>query len=153
MIEVHEGSCGTHACGSMLAKKIMRTGYCWLTMKTDCIQYTKKCHECQIYADLIKAPPTPLFNMTAPWPFSMWGIDVIGLIHLKASKGHQFILVAFDYFTKWVEAASYASVTSQAVAKFLQKEIICCYGQSEAIVTDNGSNLNNRLMSTLCETY
>ncbi|KAI5400400.1 hypothetical protein KIW84_065332 [Lathyrus oleraceus] len=45
----------------------------------------------------------------------MWGIDMIGMIEPKASNGHHFILVAIDYFTKWVEAASYANVTKQIV--------------------------------------
>ena len=35
---------------------------------------------------------------------------MIGMIEPKASNGHRFILVAIDYFTKWVEAASYANV-------------------------------------------
>ncbi|PKI72163.1 hypothetical protein CRG98_007432 [Punica granatum] len=33
----------------------------------------------------------------------MWGIDVIGPINPKASNGHQFILVAIDYFTKIID--------------------------------------------------
>ena len=37
--------------------------------------------------------------------------NVIGAIEAKASNRRRFILVAIDYFTKWVEAASYASVT------------------------------------------
>ncbi|XP_070050836.1 uncharacterized protein [Nicotiana tomentosiformis] len=35
------------------------------------------------------------------------GIDVIGPIEPAASNGNRFILVAIDYFTKWVEAVSY----------------------------------------------
>ena len=34
--------------------------------------------------------------MTSPWPFSVWGIDVIGRIALKASNGHEYILMAID---------------------------------------------------------
>ena len=41
---------------------------------------------------------------------SVWGIDVIGKISPKSSSGHEFILVAIDYFTKWVEATSYAKL-------------------------------------------
>ena len=52
-------------------------------------------------------PPMPLHTMTSPWPFSTWRIDIIGKIHPIATNGHEFILVAIDYFTKWVEAASY----------------------------------------------
>ena len=65
----------------------------------------------KFYGDKINAPPKPLFNMTSPWSFDMWGLDVIRSINPKASNGHRFILVAIDYFTKWVEANSYAHVT------------------------------------------
>ena len=65
----------------------------------------------EVHSDKVNAPPTPLFNLASPWPFAMWGIDVIGLVNLKASNGHRFILVAIDYFTKWVEASSYAHAT------------------------------------------
>jgi len=41
----------------------------------------------------------------------IWGMDVIGLVILKASIGYEYILVAIDYFTKWVETTSYKSVT------------------------------------------
>ncbi|KAG8481593.1 hypothetical protein CXB51_026544 [Gossypium anomalum] len=44
--EVHEGVCGTHANGFMMARPIMRFGYYWATMEGDCINYAKKCHKC-----------------------------------------------------------------------------------------------------------
>ena len=61
-------------------------------------------------------PTMPLHIMISPWPFSIWGIDIIGKIHSTASSGHEFILVAIDYFTKWVEAASYKVINSKKVA-------------------------------------
>ena len=36
MREVHARVCGPHMGGHMLTRKIMRTGYFWLTMETDC---------------------------------------------------------------------------------------------------------------------
>nr|CAN79098.1 hypothetical protein VITISV_035490 [Vitis vinifera] len=42
----------------------------------------------------------------------VWGISIIGKISPKSSSGHEFILVVINYFTKWVEAASYARLTS-----------------------------------------
>jgi transposase InsO family protein len=151
--EIHEGSFGTHMNGHALARKILRAGYYWLTMETDCLNHVRKCHKCQIYADRIHVSPTPLNVLTSPWPFSMWGIDMIGMIEPKASNGHRFILVAIDYFTKWVEAASYANVTRQVVAQFIKKEIICRYGVPNKIITDNGSNLNNQTMRELCKNF
>ncbi|XP_057948179.1 uncharacterized protein LOC131143826 [Malania oleifera] len=46
MKEVHEGVCGTHAGGHLLTWKILRSGYYWMTMERDCIEYARKCHKC-----------------------------------------------------------------------------------------------------------
>ena len=153
MHEVHEGSFGTHPNGHTMAKKMLRAGYYWLTMESDCYKHARKCHKCQIYADKIHLPPTSLNVLSSPWPFSMWGIDMIGRIEPKASNGHRFILVAIDYFTKWVEAASYANVTKQVVVRFIKNHIICRYGVPNKIITDNGTNLNNKMMKDLCDEF
>jgi len=151
--EVHEGSFGTHMNGHSMARKILRTGYFWLTMENDCYIHVRKCLKCQKYADNINVSPTALNVLSAPWPFFMWGIDVIGAIEPKASNGHRFILVAIDYFTKWVKAVSYANVTRKVVAKFIKREIICRYGLPSKIITDNATNLNNKVISELCEEF
>ncbi|XP_069152001.1 uncharacterized protein [Solanum lycopersicum] len=54
-----------------------------------------------------------------------WGMDVIGMVDLAASNGHRFILVAIDYFTNWVEEASYKSVTKKVVVDFVCNNQIC----------------------------
>ncbi|XP_024634522.1 uncharacterized protein [Medicago truncatula] len=153
MHEIHEGSFGTHSCGHAMAKKILRAGYYWITMHADCYNHAKRCHKCQIYADKIHIPPSMLNVISSPWPFSMWGIDMIGRIEPKASNGHRFILVAIDYFTKWVEAASYANVTKQVVVRFIKNNIISRYGVPNRIITDNGTNLNNNMMKELCDDF
>ncbi|XP_039688639.1 uncharacterized protein [Medicago truncatula] len=106
-------------------------------MHADCHHYAKKCHKCQIYADKIHVPPSMLNVISSPWPFSMWGIDMIGRIEPEASNGHRFILVAIDDFTKWVEAASFANVTKQVVVRFIKNNIICRYGVPNKIITNN----------------
>ena len=45
MEEVHQGICGPHISGKMLAKKILRMGYYWNRMETDCIM------QCNILLD------------------------------------------------------------------------------------------------------
>ena len=83
----------------------------------------------------------------------MWGMDVIGPITPKASNGHHFIFVVIDYFTKWVEAASYASVTKAVVARFVKREIICRYGLPERIISNNGLNLYNDMVTEVCTRF
>ena len=80
-------------------------------------------------------------------------MDVIGPIIPKASNGHRFIFVVIDYFTKWVEAVSYASVTKSVVARFIKREIICRYGLPERIISDNGLNLNNDMVTEVCTRF
>jgi len=119
-------------------------------MENDCFIHVRKCHKCQAFADNVNAPPVPLNVLAAPWPFSMWGIDAIAAIEPKASNGHRFTLVAIDYFTKWVKATLYTSVTRSVVVRFIKKEIICRYGLPRKISTDNASNLNNKMMKEMC---
>uniref|UniRef100_A0A2N9FJG1 Integrase catalytic domain-containing protein n=1 Tax=Fagus sylvatica TaxID=28930 RepID=A0A2N9FJG1_FAGSY len=96
--EMHAGLMGAHANGPFLARKIMRAGYYWLTMERDCIRHVQTCHKCQMYQNSKNAPPQYLHTMASPWPFSAWGMDVIGAITPKASNGHEFILVGHRLF-------------------------------------------------------
>ncbi|XP_070010051.1 uncharacterized protein [Nicotiana sylvestris] len=83
---------------------------------------------CQVHGDLIHAPPSELHPTSAPWPFVAWGMDIIRPIELKASNGHRFILVAIDYFTKWVETVTFKAVTKKTVVDFVHSNIICHFG-------------------------
>ncbi|XP_057443790.1 uncharacterized protein LOC130735939 [Lotus japonicus] len=78
MVEVHEGVCSSHIGGRSLAVKVLRAGFYWPTMKKDCLEYVKKCEKCQVFSDLHKASPEELTTMMAPWPFAMWGTDILG---------------------------------------------------------------------------
>jgi len=78
---------------------------------------------------------------------TIWGINMIGLINPKASNGHRFILVAIDYFTKWVEVCSYANVTQKVVKRFIKRNLICRYGLPEKIVADNAQNFNGKTIA------
>ncbi|XP_027166374.1 uncharacterized protein LOC113766376 [Coffea eugenioides] len=151
MKEVHSGVCGSHMNEHLLAKKFMRTGYFWLTMEHDCVEFVRKYIKCQIHANIIHALPSELHSMTALWPYSMGGMDVIGVIDPPTSNGYRFILVAIEYFTKWVESTSYKSVTKKIVSEFLRNHIICHFGMSETLVTDNARNLNNDMVDELCQ--
>ena len=69
-----------------------------------------------------------------------WRIDVIDAIHPAASNVHHFILVVIDYFTKWVEAASYKTITAATTEKFIKNNLIARYGVPHTLISDNGSN-------------
>ena len=90
-----------------------------------------------------------LHALTSPWPFLVWGIDIIGKILSKSSNGHEFILVAIDYFTKWVEAASYARLISCGVTSFIKSHIICRYGIFHEFISNRGVQFKAKVDSLL----
>ncbi|RVW60154.1 Transposon Ty3-I Gag-Pol polyprotein [Vitis vinifera] len=91
MREVHAGVCGPHMGGYMLARKIMRTGYFWLTMETDCCQFVQRCPR---VSDTRRSHSRAALR-AARTDFTMaifrLGIDIIGKISPKSSSGHEFI--------------------------------------------------------------
>ena len=117
-----------------------------MTIQNDCCKFVQKCYKCQVHGDLIRVPPHELNAMSSPWPFVDWVMDVISLIEPIASYGHRFSLVSIDYFTKWVEAASYKSVTKKVVDDFVRNNLIYRFRVPESIITDNGANQNCHLM-------
>ena len=76
----------------------------WSTILKDCITYYKGCQQYHKYASIQRIPVVELQSIVKSWPFRGWAMDLIGKIHPISSKGYNFILVAIDYFTKWVEA-------------------------------------------------
>ncbi|XP_020207291.1 uncharacterized protein LOC109792305 [Cajanus cajan] len=64
------------------------------------------------------------------------------------AKGQcKFLLVAIDYFTKWIEAEPLAMITASMVQKFLWKNIVTCFDISHAIVTDNGPQFTDHKLN------
>ncbi|XP_015164200.1 uncharacterized protein K02A2.6-like [Solanum tuberosum] len=151
--EIHAGTCGPHMNGFTLAMKILSARYFLMTKGRDSIRYVQKCHQCQVHGDFIRVPPNELNVMGSPWSFAAWGMDVVGPIEPPASNGHCFILVAIDYFTKWVKASTYKAVTKKMVAHFVRNNIVCRFGIPESIITDNATNLNSDVMEETCERF
>jgi hypothetical protein len=79
-----------------------------------------------------------------PWPFRGWAIDLISQIYPPSSKGHKFILVATDYFTKWVEAIPLRRVTSASMIDFVKEYIVYRFGIPQTITTDHGTMFTSR---------
>nr|CAE01897.2 OSJNBa0059D20.1 [Oryza sativa Japonica Group]CAE03842.1 OSJNBb0013J13.19 [Oryza sativa Japonica Group] len=134
--EVHEGICGTHQSAHKMKWLLRRAGYFWPTMLEDCFRYYKGGQDCQKFGAIQRAPASAMNPIIKPWPFRGWGIDMIGMINPPSSKGHKFILVATDYFTKWVEAIPLKKVDSGDAIQFVQEHIIYRFGIP--LTTDQG---------------
>ena len=111
-------------------------------MKQDIENYVKRCDRCQRYTPIPRMPSEVLNPITSPWPFALWGMDIVGPLPIAATQ-KKFLLVVTDYFSKWVKAEVYASIKDKDVSKFIWKNIVCRFGILQAIVVDNVPQFDN----------
>ena len=76
--------------------------------------------------------------------FDCWGIDFVGPFPL--SFGNEYILVAVDYVSKWVEVVAAPQNDAKTVVKFLKKDIFAWFGVPRILISDGGTHFcNNQL--------
>ncbi|RVW93594.1 Pol polyprotein [Vitis vinifera] len=149
MSELYEDICGNHSGGRTLAYQTHSQGYYWPTMKKYTKVYATKCDKCQRYAPVPHMPAKTLNLVTSPLPFTQWGMDIVRPLPITAAQ-KKFLLVATDYFSKWVEAEAYASIKDKDVTKFIWKNIACRFGIPQTIIADNGPQFDNSTFKTFC---
>lgn len=67
-----------------------------------------------------------------------WGLDLIRENNPNSLVGHKWIIIATDYFTKWIEEMPLRSYTSHTIISFIKDNIIYRYGIPRKLVNDNG---------------
>jgi hypothetical protein len=69
------------------------------------------------------------------------GLDLLG--PLPPAQGNlSYVVVAVEYFSKWIEAKPLATITSVTVQKFFWQNIVCRFGIPKAITVDNGTRFD-----------
>ena len=112
-------------------------------MQVDVVELVKKCNKCQRFKNVQRLPAERLTTITSPWPFAQWEIDIIS--PLPQGKGQvKFLLIAIDYFTKWVEVEALATITEARIRSFVWKNIICRFGIPRKIISNNGQQFDNQ---------
>ena len=116
------------------------------------------------HANVQHIPASELYLIVKPRPFHGQALDIICQVNPPSSKGHKFILVAVNYFTKWVEAKALKEVTQNEVINFVEEQILQRFGIPESLTTDQGTmfigrkvveyaNLRNIKLITLTPYY
>jgi transposase InsO family protein len=66
---------------------------------------------------------------------------------------NKYIIVAIDYFMKWVETKVVKVDNAEEVAIFIYEDIICRYGCPQRILSDRGSHFNNKMIEELMKNF
>ena len=118
-------------------------------MRNDAAEYVRKCEQCQKHAHLIHQSAGHLNPISSPWPFTQWGLDILGPFPL-ATSNRWFVLVAVDYFTKWAEVEAVANIWDIDVKKFVWKNIVTRFGVPNTLISDNGLQFDSRAFRNFC---
>ena len=125
----HEGMGGGHIGSEATAKKILLQGLWWPTLFRDVHRIVKTCDVCQRMGRPNKNEMMPLNPVLSETVFEKWGIDFVGPISPAAkSTQARYIIVATDYFSKWVEARAVREANARNTAKFIYEQIITRFG-------------------------
>ena len=87
--------------------------------------------------------------MLSPWPFTQWGLDIIGPLP-RALGNKKFLIVATDYFTKWIETEPLSHIRDMDAKRFLWKSVISRFGIPWAVISNNGTQFESKLFKGFC---
>jgi IS30 family transposase len=71
---------------------------------------------------------------------------------LPPTQGNlKYVVVAVEYFSKWIEAKPLATITLVMVQKFFWQNIVCRFGVPKAITVDNGTQFDAETFKDFCD--
>ena len=147
----HSSPYGGHFGANRTATKVLQSGFYWPTLFKDAHRTVATCDRCQRTGNISRRHEGPLTNILEVELFDVWGIDFMG--PFSSSFSNQFILVAVNYVSKWVEAAAFPTNDSRVVVKFLRKNIFTRFGVLKVIVSDGGRHFCNQQLQSVLAKY
>jgi ribonuclease HI len=110
MKEIHTGLCGSHIGARPLLGKVFRQGFYWPKAASDTAELVQKCENCQKCVRDQKQPSSLTQLIQPTWPLQRWGLDLLG--PLPPAQGNlRYVVVAIEYFSKWIETKPLATIT------------------------------------------
>jgi hypothetical protein len=127
---------------STLMQKFWQSGLFWPTMYEDTKNFIQRCVSCQKHGNINTRDAMPLTNNLQIELFDVWGIDYMGPF-LK-SNNYEYILVAIDYVSKWVEAMPCKNADARHSKKMFEEIIFPRFGMPRMVISDGGTHFTNR---------
>jgi hypothetical protein len=110
----------------------------WPTMYEDTKDFIRRCGACQRNGNINSRDAMPLTNNLQIELFDVWGIYYMG--PFPKSKNCEYILVAVDYVSKWVEAMPCRAADSRSSKRMFEEIIFPRFGVPRMVISDRGSH-------------
>nr|GEZ09138.1 reverse transcriptase domain-containing protein [Tanacetum cinerariifolium] len=122
------------------AKKVFDSSFYWPTIYRNANDLVKSCDACQRQGKILQRDEMPQNSIQVCKIFDVWGIDFMG--PFSSSRGNKYILLAVDYWLKWVKAKALSTNDARVVCKFL-KSLFARFGTPRAIISNRGTHFSN----------
>ena len=84
------------------------------------------------------------------WLFDQWMIDFLNPFPIVPSQLKSLIM-AINYFTKWIDTEPLITITTQNIQKFILKHIICQFEIPNVLILDNRTQFCTNNFREYCE--
>nr|CAD39877.2 OSJNBb0058J09.16 [Oryza sativa Japonica Group] len=132
----HASPYGGHYGAFRTQAKIWQSGFFWPTMYEDSKEFIRRCTSCQRQGGITARDAMPLTYNLQVEIFDVWGIDFMG--PFPKSRNCEYILVAVDYVSKWVEAMPCSAADARHAKKMFTETIFPRFGTRRMVISDRG---------------
>ena len=112
----HSSTCRGNFATRKTADKILHSGFYWPSIFKDARRFYTECLLCQAALNISKRDEIPMWPILEVEIFDLWGIDFMG--PFPPSDGKEYILVAVDYVSKWLEAIWWRIISKTWTQRF-----------------------------------
>ncbi|XP_074299097.1 uncharacterized protein LOC141630126 [Silene latifolia] len=147
----HDMPSGGHGSSRKTAARVLQYGFFWPSLFHDVATYVKGCDKCQRSGNISRRHEMPMNYMLEVELFDVWGIDY--QCPFPSSNGYEYILVAVDYVSKWVEAIPTKTCDAKSVTKLMETIIFSRFGVPRIVISDRGTHFRERTLDALLKKH
>lgn len=136
-----------------IKKTLARVGaeYYWPKWRKDVKNYVRSCAKCQKYKVPQLKPAGKMYFRRPRGPWYMVSIDLVGPLP-RSQRGHRFLIVIQDTFSKWIELSPIGAATAKNVVSRMKDILLRC-GAPDVLISDNGTQFTSKLFRELAEDW
>nr|GEY02830.1 hypothetical protein [Tanacetum cinerariifolium] len=148
--EIDEGSCGFNVKPRSMVVRIIKQGYYWPSMHREAAKIVQDCDKCKEQSAVGKKGMYGAITVRSTWPFSHWGIHILGPLPM-APGGLQFLAIAVEHSSKWVEAKPITVKNARQVEKFAWEYVVCRFGVPQMISSKEEKHFKEGIFADFCK--
>lgn len=127
----------------------MKKRFYWPGYAQDVRHWCQTCATCAARKTVAPKNRAPLQTIEIGYLMQVVAVDIIGPF-LESQAGNSYILVADDYFSKWMEAYPIPNQEASTVAQKLVDEFFCRFSTPEQLHSDQGKQFESELLKEIC---